>query len=768
VAKRYIQTIPNPNRQGPRVGIFYPDTELGREHPDAIEFASKWDVPGQAVYDAINLFKDDATERSTETAAEYERVSCDIDLKDIEDPADKVVDALTKLVYPPSEIRLSGHGIHADWNLKERLSAATEAAAVKAARARLFDFLCADTAINHDAALLRRCGTTNSKDPANPVICRTVAATGYTYDLHDINDLVDECGAHPLFTRKEKTARTNGGATNGKEYDGPINVEEELANIRPGHVNETHCRVIGSMLTAGVPYEEIVERVVPPTILMAQGQGFYTTGDQNGEIWTPDKEYVAVRKCVADLLKGRCREDTALVPAPAWVAPDLAERFEAIALAGGRPLIMWRKDLSWHLRDMGWAWNKEGQHREQAANGKERQDAGTAQQSGRAKILVLKPFVPFDPATLPPREWLYGRHYQRRTVSLTAGPGGMGKSSLVLIECIAMATARNLLGEQPTERLRVWVHNGEDPLVEINRRVAAICQHYSIPLQELAGFLWLTSGTEFPLRVAKGYNNLEINGDLVRQISNAIGENQIDLAAFDPLVCLHSTSEADPVKMDAVIRIFAGIADEHDASIELNHHVRKPAAGIEADIDLHDIRGAMAITDAVRAARVLNRMSRNDAENAGVDEIVRSAHFRVDRCKGNYSPPQAAVWRRFINIPLPNGDDVGVVTPWDFPSQGVQTPEKMAADIRAERVFLQLLDKFTARGVNVSANAGPTHAPSLFSKEKEAKAEKVSKAALKAAMGRLLDAKRIRSEQTGRSDRPSYRLVVAEPREAAA
>jgi hypothetical protein len=183
VAKRYIQTIPNPNNNGPRVGIFYPDTELGREHPDAIEFASKWDVPGQAVYDAINLFKDDATERKIETAAEYERISCDVDLKDIEEPADKVVDALTKLVYPPSEIRHSGHGIHADWNLKERLSAATDAAAVKAARARLSDFLCADASINHDAALLRRCGTTNSKDPANPIICRTVAATGHTTSM---------------------------------------------------------------------------------------------------------------------------------------------------------------------------------------------------------------------------------------------------------------------------------------------------------------------------------------------------------------------------------------------------------------------------------------------------------------------------------------------------------------------------------------------------------------------------------------------------------
>ena len=191
----------------------------------------------------------------------------------------------------------------------------------------------------------------------------------------------------------------------------------------------------------------------------------------------------------------------------------------------------------------------------------------------------------------------------------------MGKSSLDMVEAIAMATCRNLLGEQPEERLRVWYHNGEDPRDEIDRRLAAICQHYKIPQEELQGWLWTTSGTEFPLRVAKGYANLEIDAALVRQISAAIGDNQIDVAGFDPLVTLHSVSEMDSGKMDAVIRLFAGIADENDAAIELAHHVRKPAAGTAADYDVHDIRGVAAITDAVRAARILNRMNEKDAED---------------------------------------------------------------------------------------------------------------------------------------------------------
>ena len=76
-----------------------------------------------------------------------------------------------------------------------------------------------------------------------------------------------------------------------------------------------------------------------------------------------------------------------------------------------------------------------------------------------------------------------------------------------------MATCRNLLSEQPTERLRVWYHNGEDPLEEIKRRVAAICQHYNIEQQELVDWFFMTSGNEVPLRVAEGYTNLDIKAD---------------------------------------------------------------------------------------------------------------------------------------------------------------------------------------------------------------------------------------------------------------
>ena len=103
-----------------------------------------------------------------------------------------------------------------------------------------------------------------------------------------------------------------------------------------------------------------------------------------------------------------------------------------------------------------------------------------------------------------------------------------------------------------------------------------------------------------------------------------------------------------------------------------------------------------------------------------------------------------------------------MVAPWNFPGQGEQTPEKAAADQKAEHVFLQLLDKFSARHQR-QRQLRANYAPAKFAEEREAKTAKVSKAALKAAMSRLLDTGRIRSEPSpGRADGRSHRLVVVD------
>jgi AAA domain len=326
-----------------------------------------------------------------------------------------------------------------------------------------------------------------------------------------------------------------------------------------------------------------------------------------------------------------------------------------------------------------------------------------------------------------------------------------------MVEFVSMAIGLDLLdNKKPLDKgpLRVWYHNGEDPMDELKRRVAAICQHYKISLEDLltGGNFFMTSGNEVPLRVAQSYTQVQVQTDhrLVKCIADQIGDNKIDAAGFDPLVTLHAVSEKDPGKMDGVIRIFQGIAEARNCATDLSHHTRKlpPGSGDDILYDIDDARGVKAITDAMRAVRLLNFMSSKDATDAGLLEYERTSHFRIDRGKANYTPPaKTAVWRKFVNVDLPNGDAVGVIVPWLYPGQdGTPSPEKQEYERKAEHVFLEILRRLTLAGRFVG-EAGPKAAPSLFAKEREAKVAKVGRAALADAMRRLFDRGRIRMEE---------------------
>jgi RecA-family ATPase len=293
----------------------------------------------------------------------------------------------------------------------------------------------------------------------------------------------------------------------------------------------------------------------------------------------------------------------------------------------------------------------------------------------------------------------------------------------------------------------------------MHRRVAAICQHYSIPQQELVGWFFMTSGHEVPLRVAEGYTKLEINAALIARISDQVKQNKIDVAIFDPLITLHGVPETDNTKMDHVNRIFAGIADENSCAIELSHHVRKGASGSNGEYGAADIRGATAIHDAIRGARMLNHMGDQDARDLAIEPHQRAQYFRVDRAKGNYSPATKAVWRQFINVEIANGDDVGVITAWDFPGQGQPTAQRQEQDQKADFVFLQLLDRYTLEGRIVSDRGGSNYAPAKFAKESEAKFANLGSAALAQVMRRLFQDKKIKAVDEGTGGKTKHKII---------
>lgn len=286
----------------------------------------------------------------------------------------------------------------------------------------------------------------------------------------------------------------------------------------------------------------------------------------------------------------------------------------------------------------------------------------------------------FDEASIEPRKWIYAHHYLRSFVSVLASAGGIGKTSLQIVEALAIVTGRPLLGEEVKERTNVWLVNLEDPVEEIQRRVLAAMRHYGIKPAEVEGRLFVNAGRDFSLKFGiQTRDGVLPNTKLVEYLCKKIPEKQIGCVFIDPFVGAHNINENDNMAVNAIVAEIRRVADETKCAIGLVHHIRK-GNGEDASID--SVRGAGSLIGAARAARVVNRMSADDAAKLGIDETEARSIFRVDDGKANLAPPAAAaVYRKMEGIKIDNGEWIGVCIPYKLPDafDGISAKDAKAA-----------------------------------------------------------------------------------------
>ena len=109
------------------------------------------------------------------------------------------------------------------------------------------------------------------------------------------------------------------------------------------------------------------------------------------------------------------------------------------------------------------------------------------------------------------------------------------------------------------------------------------------------------------------------------------------------------------------------IDEAANCAIHLWHHTRKSGGG---EVTVESARGALAFVDACRSVRVLETMTRAEAEKLKLK--TGAFHFREFSGKRNFAPPtDQSTWYELVNVTLDNsalfGDDVGVVTAWLHP-----------------------------------------------------------------------------------------------------
>jgi hypothetical protein len=276
------------------------------------------------------------------------------------------------------------------------------------------------------------------------------------------------------------------------------------------------------------------------------------------------------------------------------------------------------------------------------------------------------PVVAFNPALLPRRRWVYDNVYIRSYLTVTASAGGIGKTSLALAEAIAIATGKPILERPVREQTNTWVINLEDPRAEMNLRLASLMQHYAISHDDLAGRLFIDGEDDIQITLAAESRDGVVTNDALLDLMTAkIKQHSIGCVIVDPFVSIHAVNENANVQIQIVVAMLRKLARDTDCAVHLIHHVRK-GNGDDATVD--SVRGANALIGAARAARVINRVSIDDAMRLGIEEDQASGLFRIDDAKANLAAPaEKALHMRTIGVEIANGEWIGTVIPVQLP-----------------------------------------------------------------------------------------------------
>ena len=519
--------------------------------------------------------------------------------------------------------------------------------------------LCGDPAPDHHAALLRKVGTHNTKY-GEARLCQ-VEKAGAPVDITDLEAFIELYDGKPQF---EWAPKLNGQAQ--KQEREERERENGFGDSPCAELNTAALKNLEAWVTSLLPDAKRRKGRYPaydavnPSRPSSTGRPYEQRNRNLGIVGSGIKDF-GTGKGYSPLDLVMAVRDSSLAEAFSWLEerllpknPDIEIDLDKIIEAQESPSIM---------SDAG----------DDDGHGGDEQPKETPK---RRRINPMPLILPRE-RDVPRRQFLYGMHYMRGTVSGTIGTGGTGKSTLGLIEGIGMSVARDLLGgEKFKAPLRVWYHNAEETMEELTRRCVAICKHFNVSAEEFEKNFLVTNGFETPIKVANGGRDVKIDAALRKEIIDVIAELKIDVVIFDPLVAMHRVHEDFNSALDPVIRdAFCKIAHDTNCSIDLCHHTRKKAAGQDSEYTVADSRGGQSFIDAVRGARVLNTMSKSEATNFDLSEESRFDYMRLSRGKANMVRRGIIGWYQFTAVDLDNGseeegiagDSVGVLRRWDPP-----------------------------------------------------------------------------------------------------
>lgn len=240
------------------------------------------------------------------------------------------------------------------------------------------------------------------------------------------------------------------------------------------------------------------------------------------------------------------------------------------------------------------------------------------------------------------------------SVGMVAGPGGTGKSTILLQTAAALALAQPFPLAVPGQtKQRVALITGEDCEAVLLHRVAALVE----ALATLQSRPRDTLATELEQQLAIFPVNprdclLMTAGGApgpLHETLRQIGADH-DVVVIDPLRRFHLADENDPLAMATLVQLLDETAAAAEVTIVLGHRGTK-AVALAEPADPHQApRSATALIDAVRWLATLTPMSRGEASRRWATKVPaeldthRRPYIRLGFVKMNYAAAPADVW----------------------------------------------------------------------------------------------------------------------------
>jgi RecA-family ATPase len=343
------------------------------------------------------------------------------------------------------------------------------------------------------------------------------------------------------------------------------------------------------------------------------------------------------------------------------------------------------------------------------------------QQANVSVNWLIKPAL-WEGQPVPQREWIVPQYIPHPTVTLLCGNGSVGKSLLALQLGVGRALAREWIGLLP-EPGRTIYFSAEDDADEMHRRLDGIRRFHCAPWADIGDGLRLRDNVGADaILCGWGSGVLKPTAVMLNIIAH-IDDFAPELVIIDTLADAYPGDENDRCQARQFVGMLKQVSRTRKCSFLVLAH--PSLSGLNTG---RETSGSTGWSNSVRSRLYFQISKASDGSEP--DKNLRT----LEGMKSNYGAGGG-------KIDLEWND--GLFVPVDAPA-GL---DRMAAEAKAEDVFLAILKHFNITGRNAGIRPGTSYAPALFADQPDNQG--VGKKQFETAMNRLLADNKIAIAESG-------------------